>query len=179
MKSGMFFIDILATAPSLTLTILNKRNIGKYFSLIRYAHWSRFFYPVEVFFENIYEAPPVRKEKYLRLLKLFIFILILGHFMACMWILLGTSDPEGRRSWLFNDANGMPSVNEDKSFVWATAFYWIFEVFTTVGYGDFSYGTNAEYLFALFSMFIGVSFNSILIASLSGLFDEYGFEVLL
>ena len=110
-------------------------------------------------------------------MQVFIFILILGHFMACMWIILGGTDPEGGTSWLF--ANPMPDPREDKSFVWATAFYWIFEVFTTVGYGEIAYGTNKEYLFALFSEFIGVSFNSILIASLSGLFDEYGFEVLL
>lgn len=97
--------------------------------------------------------------------------------MACMWIILGTQDPEGGTSWIY--ANDMPLPQDDMSFVWATAFYWIFEVFTTVGYGDFSYGTNLEYLFALLSEFIGVSFNSILIASLTGLFDEYGFEVLL
>jgi hypothetical protein len=177
MKTGMFFLDILATAPSLTLTFLNRRKISKYFLLIRYSHWSKFFFPVEYFFEKFYDAPPVRKDKYMQLIKVFIFILILGHFMASMWIILGTSDPDGQTSWLFG--NGMPVVHENKSFVWATAFYWIFTVFTTVGYGDFLYGTNAEYLFALCSMFIGVSFNSILIASLSGLFDEYGFEVLL
>lgn len=67
-------------------------------------------------------------------------MLILGHFMACMWILLGQIDKEG--SWLF--ANDMPTPREDKSMVWATAFYWIFEVFSTVGYGDFSYSTSPE-----------------------------------
>ena len=102
---------------------------------------------------------------------------MLGHFFACMWIILGTSDPDQGTSWIY--ANGMPEPKDDKSFVWATAFYWIFEVFTTVGYGDFSYGTNSEYLFALFSEFIGVTFNSVLIASLSGLFDDYGYETLM
>jgi hypothetical protein len=39
-KSGMFFLDIIATAPSVTLLFMNKRNTGKYFMLIRYSHWA-------------------------------------------------------------------------------------------------------------------------------------------
>ncbi|MFO0116941.1 MAG: hypothetical protein ACK521_04780 [bacterium] len=40
MRSGMFFLDIIATAPSVTLLLMNKRNIGKFFMLIRYSHWA-------------------------------------------------------------------------------------------------------------------------------------------
>jgi hypothetical protein len=92
-----------------------------------------------------------------------------------MWILLGQIDKEG--SWLF--ANGFPSPREDKSMVWATAFYWIFEVFSTVGYGDFAYSTEYEKLFALICEFTGVAFNSILLTLLAGIFDEHTYEVLL
>lgn len=35
-----FFLDLTATAPSVTLLLLKKRSIGKYFMLIRF---SRFF----------------------------------------------------------------------------------------------------------------------------------------
>ena len=69
---------------------------------------------------------------------------------------------------------------ENEQYIWATSFYWIFEVIATAGYREFSYGTNAEYIFAILLEFIGVTFNSILVANLSGIFDgELKFEDLL
>lgn len=138
------------------------------------------FYPFQWYFDNFSKAEPCKKEKYMGVFKLFIFILIFGHFMACMWIILGGL--KAGDSWLLNPVNnidGMPDVKENPRYVWATAFYWIFEVFTTVGYGDFSYGTDAEYLFAFFSELTGVAFQSLLITNLSGIFDSYGYDVLM
>jgi hypothetical protein len=104
-------------------------------------------------------------------------VLIFGHFMACIWIVLGRLDDDNQVSWLFG--NNMPAPEDDRSFVWATSFYWIFEVFSTVGYGDFAYSTKLEMFFALLCMFTGVAFNSILLTLLAGLFDEYTYEVML
>lgn len=89
MKSGMFFLDIIATAPSVTLLFMNKRNIGKYFMLLRFSHWSQFFFPFQYVIDRFATMAPVTKAKYMNLAMVFIFVLILGHFMACMWILLG------------------------------------------------------------------------------------------
>jgi hypothetical protein len=52
-------------------------------------------------------------------------------------------------------------------------------VFSTVGYGDFGYSTKLEMIFAILCMFTGVALNSIFLTLLSGLFDEYTYEVLL
>ena len=76
-------------------------------------------------------------------------------------------------------SSGIIDPHFDKSMVWATAFYWIFEVFSTVGYGDFSYSTNWEKLFALICEFTGVAFNAIILTLLAGIFDEHTYEVLL
>lgn len=45
------------------------------------------------------------------------------------------------------------------------AFYYIFEVITTVGYGDYCGGTTNEYLFLIFLEFASMSFFSILMGS--------------
>ena len=94
------------------------------------------------------------------------YILVLDHFLACLWIVLGGRDKEGGTTWLF--ANRVPDKKVSPVKVWATAFYWVFEVISTVGYGDFSYKSNAEYLFAVMLEFIGVIFNAVLVGTVMG-----------
>lgn len=112
------------------------------------------------------------------LCQIFVFILVLGHFMANMWIILGGLDDEGCSTWIC--ANDMPPPYGNVYTLWATAFYWIFEVISTAGYGDFSYSSNYEYLFAIVIEFTGVTFNAILVGTVSGVFDgELDFGVLM
>jgi hypothetical protein len=64
--------------------------------------------------------------------------------------------------------------------MWCTSFYWVFEVISTAGYGDFSYYSNLEYLFAILLEFSGVTFNAILVGTVSGVFDgDLNFELLM
>lgn len=114
----------------------------------------------------------------MQLAQIFVFILILGHFAACMWILLGGRDPVGGTTWLF--ANNMPPKVGNARVLWSTGFYWVFEVIATAGYGDFSYSSNAEYLFAILLEFTGVTFNAVLVGSVSGIFSgDLNFELLM
>jgi hypothetical protein len=48
----MFILDLLATAPSIGLLLLGRRDMAKYFMLIRFSHWPQFFYPVQLYFEK-------------------------------------------------------------------------------------------------------------------------------
>jgi hypothetical protein len=134
--------------------------------LIRYSHAREFFFPFQFYFDKISKLNKVKKEKLMALLEVFVFILVLDHFMACLWIVLGGRDPEGGTTWLF--ANKVPNKNEKPIRVWATAFYWVFEVISTVGYGDFAYSSNGEYWFAVLLEFIGVIFNAILVGTVMG-----------
>jgi hypothetical protein len=54
---------------------------------------------------------------------------------------------------------------------WIFAFYWIFEVITTVGYGDYTGSTNNEYLFSIGLEFLGLTFFSFLMGSITSLFS--------
>jgi hypothetical protein len=51
------------------------------------------------------------------------------------------------------------------------AFYWIFEVITTVGYGDYSGKTSYEYIFSIALEFLGLTFFSFLMGSINGIFN--------
>lgn len=51
------------------------------------------------------------------------------------------------------------------------AFYWIFEVITTVGYGDYTGATSQEYIFSIILEFLGLTFFSFLMGSINGIFN--------
>ena len=55
--------------------------------------------------------------------------------------------------------------------IYIFAFYWIFEVITTVGYGDYSGATSSEYIFSIILEFLGLTFFSFLMGSINSIFD--------
>jgi len=65
-----------------------------------------------------------------------------------------------------NDFNDKPKHTQ-----YIFAFYWIFEVITTVGYGDYSGATSHEYIFSIALEFLGLTFFSFLMGSINGIFN--------
>ena len=51
------------------------------------------------------------------------------------------------------------------------AFYWIFEVITTVGYGDYTGATQSEYIFSILAEFIGLTFFSFFMGTITTIFS--------
>ena len=173
-RSGLLFFDLFATIPSSILLFSHtKEQYRKFFMLLRFSHWNQFFFPFLFMADRYINVQPVVKAKYMTVLQVFMFILILGHFMACMWILLGNTDTEDGSSW--RPAMEMPDPKDEASFVWATAFYFMFEVYSTVGYGEMGFGTSYEYIYLMLCMFIGVAYMSVLLTVLAGLFDSYDY----
>jgi len=70
-------------------------------------------------------------------------------------------------SWRF--ANGFSDKPITTQYIFA--FYWIFEVITTVGYGDFVGKTSYEYVFSIVLEFLGLTFFSFLMGSINGIFN--------
>ena len=106
--------------------------------------------------------------------------------MACAWLLVGTykdcasttklSDEDGAaslvqedctKSWVYENGFDTKAVHTQYIF----AFYWIFEVITTVGYGDYSGSTSEEYIFSIALEFMGLTFFSFLMGSINGIFN--------
>ena len=105
-------------------------------------------------------------------------VIYISHIMACAWLYLGQNQPcistpeapvDGNctQSWIYAaDFDGKPIYTR-----YIFAFYWIFEVITTVGYGDYSGSTSEEYIFSIALEFLGLTFFSFLMGSINGIFN--------
>jgi hypothetical protein len=108
--------------------------------------------------------------------------------MGCIWLYLGGRSPCKIDMTLpYNDKDGEPTnAQEDCTASWKFAqsfenksyhtqyifaFYWIFEVITTVGYGDYTGATSQEYIFSIILEFLGLTFFSFLMGSINGIFN--------
>jgi hypothetical protein len=106
---------------------------------------------------------------------LIFFVIYVSHMMACAWLYLGQfypcdNVPEGEsctQSWVY----AAEFSNKPKHTQYIFAFYWIFEVITTVGYGDYSGSTSDEYIFSIALEFLGLTFFSFLMGSINGIFN--------
>ena len=110
----------------------------------------------------------------------------LGHLAACIWLYIGGLDEmkpaEERESWIYtNDLTGEGVGNlPSPAAAYVFSLYWVFETFTTVGYGDYTGGTSVEYGLTLVFEFIGFCYNAVLISIMTSFFsNQYTFEDLL
>lgn len=114
---------------------------------------------------------------------------MLAHLCACLWIYSGFIDRNeveaARESWVYvndlhgNDEEGNPYL-KDSAALYVFSLYWVFTTLTTVGYGDYSAGTTAEYLIVVVFEFIGFCYNAVLISIMSSFFaSEATFQDLL
>eukprot|EP00439_Symbiodinium_sp_Y106_P074433 s2250_g14.t1 len=88
------------------------------------------------------------------------------HVMACGWYLCATLHEDVLETWL---ARRLVGINEDMLLhgdpfdQWAHAMYFIFSVFTTVGFGDISAFTTGEIMYVTLTMMVGAVVHSIII----------------
>lgn len=74
----------------------------------------------------------------------------------------------------------MPEPYEYFTSIYPNAFYFILTTITTVGYGDITGSTSAEYIFSMFVEFIGLTFFSLLTGTISVMFSsDQSFESLI
>jgi hypothetical protein len=117
---------------------------------------------------------------------LILYVIYTSHIMACAWLLVGTykdcrinneidyqsvdenvNTTDCTQSWVYKNEFNNKGVPTQYIF----AFYWIFEVITTVGYGDYSGSTSEEYIFSIALEFMGLTFFSFLMGSINGIFN--------
>lgn len=97
-----------------------------------------------------------------------IIFLVLCHNLACLWFWVARLEGLGSGSWVarFDLADAAAEAQ------YVASFYFIVATITTVGYGDFNGGTEAERLFCCVLMLIGVVAYSMSISALSQLISE-------
>lgn len=100
-----------------------------------------------------------------KMLNIFILVLFINHIMCCFWYFSARFTDFEPDSWVVrNDL-----LDADYFTKYITSYYWGFQTFTTIGYGEIYPVTELERVFAIFYMIFGVVFYSSAIGSLSRL----------
>jgi hypothetical protein len=86
-KSGMFFIDVLATVPPL----LSGESINVYWlKLFRIVHFLRILEPIDLVLSYILKSlSKKRQDDLISFTNLIVVVVYLSHIMACSWLHLG------------------------------------------------------------------------------------------
>jgi voltage-gated potassium channel Kch len=93
----------------------------------------------------------------LRLTKLFVVVVTMAHWAACVLRMVPGLDGSNGSNWMRNKVNNDGRTVEDSSVSvqYMTALYWSSMTLTTVGYGDVGLMTDAERVVATCLMFVG------------------------
>ena len=183
---GLFIVDCVACLPGL----LTGEEAGtNYFKMARFVHFNRFFDQLNILVEKILMSwlgyTRQKVSEYVDFIKLELGVLLLTHIMAIIWIWIGTLDDN---SWVDSFVNEQKEIFNNDSLtrfdfameIYINAFYFILTTITTVGYGDISGSTTAEYLFSMCVEFIGLTFFSFLTGTISVMFSgDQSFESLI
>ena len=172
---GTFVFDVIATVPCLVLGEPLNFYILK---LFRMVHALRITQPLQIILGIALQRYSKKRQNDLTSFAgLILGVIYISHLMACGWLLLGKLQPCTKeiaagesctKSWVFKEEFDTKPNHTQYIF----AFYWIFEVITTVGYGDYSGSTSDEYIFSIALEFLGLTFFSFLMGSINGIFNN-------
>lgn len=172
-----FWPDLISVVPLLSLELVDWQNA---LHLARYFHLGTALRPVQAVVKLLMpNAKNFELDAWGDLFGFIVTFMLVVHCVACTFIYIGYQDfelPESdRESWLCVPYNQF----EDQSwhYIYAFAYYWIFEVVATVGYGEFTGSTNTEYGFTIFVEFLGVTFIALLLGFLGkAVGNDYTFD---
>jgi hypothetical protein len=135
-----FLFDVGATLPSMLMPLNNKVFVLR---ILHINELSKVGYPLQKLVEFAFPNSRIGRLNLSLIIKFLYFILIGAHYLICLWIWIGTKQlmHDTNVPWLIKN----PSLGSGSN-LYIFVFYWIFTIFTTVGYGDFTGGTTGEYL---------------------------------
>ena len=87
-------------------------------------------------------------------------LLLTMHSIACFWVKIGT---ENENTWI--DERNLDKSDTDLLYI--TAIYWVTATLTTVGYGDVKSQITYEYVYTMFTEFVGIGFFSFIMGSIN------------
>jgi len=169
---------VIGTLPNL---LVFSENRGTYWlKLFRFVHIYRLMVPLQLMMKCLLSKYSKKRQNDLTgFTALILHVIYTSHISACIWLYFGSldscmgadgvevTDEYCIKSWRYETGFDQKSMTTQYIF----AFYWIFEVITTVGYGDYTGKTSIEYLFSIVLEFIGLTFFSFLMGSINGIFN--------
>lgn len=177
--TGSFIFDLASTIFGL----LSNESFNVYWlKCFRIIHIYRLTQPLNIVLSCILQKYSKKRQNDLTgFAGLILYVIYSSHINACCWLWLGgltdCQNPKNvddgnipidcTKSWIYkNDFFDKPYHTR-----YIFSFYWIFEVITTVGYGDYSGATSEEYIFSIVLEFLGLTFFSFLMGSINGIFN--------
>ena len=189
--------DILASIGSIYIILSDsKESDGAAIVLfIRFTHFPSLFYPVKFYLRNYTDMNKKRERQILLLFYAFFLLIFFSHIFACFLVLFGyVADDEelNKQRWIYVNAEGglwgdhggvYVTAENDPVKVFMFSYYWVWEVITTVGYGDRSIPISNDNLgdvsFTLFIEFVGVLMQAVVINVMTAFAStEYSFTAL-
>ena len=151
------------------------------FKCLRVVHLFKVYSPFETMIEMVATlSHAARPTDLISFIGVIFYIVYLNHVMACIWLQLGyrhdcstvSGDERCTDSWVYAGDPPNRFVDKPRRSQYIFAFYWIFEVITTVGYGDFTGDTAEEQLYSVFVQFTGLVFFSLLMTQVTNFLNS-------
>lgn len=183
-----FLIDVVSTFPfdialenaaasmSSTSKILKFPRLMKTLRVLKMSKMMRFYQTDEVLgqVQINFKIPPA----FLSLFKLLFSAMVVNHYFACIWYMLGNAPFDAECADAANDRGTRDCTwlqvagyapRDGNWYLYTTCLYWSLMTVSTVGYGDITPHTQAEKLYTIVVMITGVAGYAMLIASMGRL----------
>jgi hypothetical protein len=166
---NVLFVDLFANFP-LELFFLNQPTLGiNNISLILIVRILRLFRIVRLYIIfSRWESQHWINPGYLRIIKFLLTVLLLTHWIACLWFLIAFMDNFPKDSWVV--VTGIKDAPIAKQYI--VSLYWAFTTMTTIGYGDITPNRTIEYLVTIIIMFLGASIYALIIGNIASLISQ-------
>ena len=105
------------------------------------------------------------KQSVAKLIGVFFMVLLCVHIFACLWAFLPKLENYPLLSWVIKGGH----LGNDQYLI---SLYWCFVTFSTVGYGEVTPGTSAEFIVAIIWMLFGICFYAFIIGSLASILSS-------
>ncbi|MEB3341919.1 ion transporter [Okeania sp.] len=165
-NSGLFLRHLIVSFPGdliARISLPNSLFIIAWLRLTRLLRLPQFYRIFNKWETDIHINPTL-----LRMFKLVILIILITHWVGCIWFVIGSWESSHGSSWLISKS--LDSASTTTQYI--NSLYWAITTLTTVGYGDITPVTEIEITFTLIVMFLGISLYAYIIGNVSSLMSN-------